>query len=86
MVTVKATSGVAQWPRYGFNETGCDINLLLTTCSFWLTPLYKILPHSRTIRDMNFIFTTKQVDEQASSRGVLRGGGGGGGGGNRLAK
>ena len=29
---------------------------------FGLIPLYKILPHSRTIRVMNFIFTTKQVE------------------------
>ena len=52
---------------YGFNDhTDCsDIKtaqIFLTTCNFGLRPLYKILPHLRTIEDMNFIFTTKLIE------------------------
>ena len=54
----------AQWPHYGFNDySGCNdikpLEIFLTTSNFWLDT---ILPHSRTSRGMNFIFTTKQVE------------------------
>ena len=57
----------AQWPHYGFNGySGCNdikpLEYFLPLAIFGLIPLYKILPHSRTIRVMNFIFTTKQVE------------------------
>ena len=42
--------------------TSKPLEYFLPLATFGLTPLYKILPHSRTTKDMNFIFTTKWVE------------------------